>query len=198
MVSCIAGLIIAIPIIQLSLTPDARIRFEKTNVMKYHQSVLDAWDRYTVAREGNDTIGKIINNPKIAGIKVVIKQYVLHFNPYWLFYWDTKPEDHKISGLGLLFFWEAPLIVYGLYVLLKQKKYYPMNFVILGTMEVYMMSDIKERIITAIRDLPDDATYEDIFELLYVQEKVAKVLQNSDEGQYISQTEFEEKYRKSG
>jgi hypothetical protein len=131
-ISIIIGLIIAFPIVQLSLTPDARVRFEKTNVMKYHQSVLDAWDRYTIARQNGDIFGKIVNNPKLVGVEVVIKQYFLHFNPYWLFYFSTKPEDHKIPGLGLLLFWELPLCLYGTYMLQKEKKYSSFKYVLLG------------------------------------------------------------------
>jgi hypothetical protein len=56
------------------------------------------------------------------------------------------------------------------------------------------MSEIKEKIISAIRNLPDSATYDDIFEVLLVQEKIAKALENSEKGQFISQEEFENKY----
>ena len=60
------------------------------------------------------------------------------------------------------------------------------------------MSDIKERVITAIRDLPDNATYEDIFDVIYVQEKISKALKDSQQGRFITQEQFEEKYNLRG
>jgi hypothetical protein len=56
------------------------------------------------------------------------------------------------------------------------------------------MSEIKEKVIAAIRNLPESATYEDIFEILFVQEEIAKALDDSEHGRFISQEEFEAKY----
>jgi hypothetical protein len=36
-----------------------------------------------------------------------------------------------------------------------------------------IMPDIKKNAINAIQDLPDDATYEDIFEVIFLQQQVA-------------------------
>jgi hypothetical protein len=56
------------------------------------------------------------------------------------------------------------------------------------------MSDIKEKIITAIRQLPADASYEDIMEIVLVQEKVARGLKQVDEGQGIPDEEMEKEF----
>ena len=56
------------------------------------------------------------------------------------------------------------------------------------------MTNIKEKAIVAIKNLPDNATYEDIFEVIYIQEKIYNALIDSEKGNYISQEEFEAKY----
>jgi hypothetical protein len=54
------------------------------------------------------------------------------------------------------------------------------------------MSDIKEKIIEAIKSLPDGATYDDIMELVYVQQKIAIGLDQVEQGQLITNEEFEQ------
>ena len=55
------------------------------------------------------------------------------------------------------------------------------------------MSDLKEKVIEAIRNFPDDTTYDEILETIYVQQKVEIGLQQSAEGKVISNEELEKK-----
>jgi hypothetical protein len=55
------------------------------------------------------------------------------------------------------------------------------------------MSDLKEKVIEAIRNLPDDITYDDILETIYVQQKVEIGLKQSAEENIITNDEFERK-----
>ncbi len=52
------------------------------------------------------------------------------------------------------------------------------------------MSDIKKRVISAIESLPDDADYDDIMDVVYVQQKIAIGLQQAKEGNVISHEDF--------
>ena len=47
------------------------------------------------------------------------------------------------------------------------------------------MSDIKEFAINAIRNLPDDITYDDIMELIFVQKKVARGMAQINNGESL-------------
>ena len=48
---------------------------------------------------------------------------------------------------------------------------------------------LKDRVIEAVRDLPDDATVEDAMERLYFLAKIEKGLRQADEGQTVSHEE---------
>ena len=48
------------------------------------------------------------------------------------------------------------------------------------------MSILKENIIEARKNFPDDATYEDILDLIYVQQKVNQALEHSAQGKVIN------------
>ena len=50
-------------------------------------------------------------------------------------------------------------------------------------------SNVKERVIEAVRELPDDATVEDAMERLYVLAKIQKGLEQAEAGQTVSHEE---------
>jgi predicted transcriptional regulator len=50
-------------------------------------------------------------------------------------------------------------------------------------------SSVKERVIEAVRELPNDATVEDAMERLYVLAKIQKGLEQAEAGQTVSHEE---------
>lgn len=54
------------------------------------------------------------------------------------------------------------------------------------------MQTIKERVIESIKNLPDDANYDDIMETVYVQQMIVGGLEQLDKGLYVSHEEVKE------
>ena len=52
------------------------------------------------------------------------------------------------------------------------------------------MLNIKDQAIEAIKQLPDDATYNDIMDVLYIQQRIALSLDQADNGEVISYEDF--------
>jgi predicted transcriptional regulator len=50
-------------------------------------------------------------------------------------------------------------------------------------------SSVKERVLEAVRELPDDATVEEAMERLYVLAKIQKKLEQAEAGQTVSHEE---------
>ncbi|MBN2547251.1 MAG: hypothetical protein JXB50_15720 [Spirochaetes bacterium] len=48
------------------------------------------------------------------------------------------------------------------------------------------MTIVKEQAINLIKDLPDNATWDDIMYKLYVREKIEKALDDADKGKFVS------------
>ena len=65
------------------------------------------------------------------------------------------------------------------------------SLTLVGTLSI---TEIKEKVITAIRNLPDSVSFEDIYDVIFVQEKIAKALDDSKNNRHITQEQFEEKY----
>jgi hypothetical protein len=58
------------------------------------------------------------------------------------------------------------------------------------------MESIKESVLDLIKNLPDDANFEDILYAIYVREKIEKGLAQADEGQSKTNTEVKERMQK--
>ncbi len=95
LISVIMGLIIAIPVLYTSVQPDALIRLRATSAFSANQK-------------------------KIEMAKMFFSNYISHFRPTWLFAGETR-ENHKVPSLGLLYIWEAPIIIFGILWLLKSQ-----------------------------------------------------------------------------
>ncbi|MHA1521001.1 MAG: hypothetical protein ACTSRK_12530 [Promethearchaeota archaeon] len=58
------------------------------------------------------------------------------------------------------------------------------------------MQSVKKKIIDLIKELPEDAEYNDIFEAIYFQQKIEIGLQELEDGKGISHQEARERFRK--
>lgn len=64
----------------------------------------------------------LINN-KVTYISFYfIKNYLSHFTPQFLFISGAPHKQHHVQGMGELYYFQAPLILFGLYSLYKKKK----------------------------------------------------------------------------
>ena len=55
---------------------------------------------------------------------------------------------------------------------------------------------VKEKVIKAIQELPNDATYEDIMEEIYEHSKIDAGLKQLDEGKYMTHDQVKERMSK--
>ncbi len=58
------------------------------------------------------------------------------------------------------------------------------------------MQSVKKKVIDLIKNLPDDAEYNDVFEAIYFQQKIETGLQELKDGKGISHQEARERFRK--
>ena len=57
------------------------------------------------------------------------------------------------------------------------------------------MQTIKEKVIEAIKKLPEDANYDDIMESIYVQQMITKGIFQLDNGEFISHEDVKERFK---
>ncbi len=61
---------------------------------------------------------------------------------------------------------------------------------------VQTMKTIKESAIHAIENLPEDVDYDDILEAIYIQQKIARGIQQLDNGDYLAHDQVKERVKR--
>lgn len=65
----------------------------------------------------HDKIGMVLDNRRFIFASTIISGYIIHFDPNWLFI-SGDISRHHAPGMGLLYLFELPLILFGIYTLL--------------------------------------------------------------------------------
>ena len=68
-------------------------------------------------QESGDLLGKIFDNRRVLYLKTGISGYISHFDLNWLFI-TGDIDRHHAHSMGLLYMWELPFILLGIYSLL--------------------------------------------------------------------------------
>lgn len=117
--SIIAGVIIAFPILSYTLTSKAALtRAQGVSIFTDQTPfVKDYTNRLIVNKEQNDIFGPLFDNRRIAFTKALITGYLSHYSLNWLFI-SGDIERHHAPQMGLLYLWELPFLLIGMYQLI--------------------------------------------------------------------------------
>ncbi len=115
------GVLIALPAVLAAVSPEGLLRFRGTSAFSQDSpDMVSATKAYVAAREKGDTAGKLLYGKAGTYIGIFTKNYVSHFAPGWVFAGSDR-EAHKVPGMGLLYLWEAPFLLLGIWALIKSK-----------------------------------------------------------------------------
>jgi hypothetical protein len=118
-VASVLSLILLIPFIKSSFSENALIRFSGTNVFGQKEyRYVDRFLEFQRAASENDLIGQLVNNRRIVTGQILIEGYLSHFNPVWIFT-NEMGDPHKIPNMGLLYSWELPFVLIGVFSLVR-------------------------------------------------------------------------------
>lgn len=118
--------------IPILTSPDAQIRFKATNIFNPGARYLDEKDlekefldkRLEDKSAGFETAGKIFHNQRFIytdydTLKKALGKYLSHFNFEFLFVKGDAPLHHA-PGFGLLYLWELPFILFGVFYIVTK------------------------------------------------------------------------------
>lgn len=109
---------ILIPII---FSVQGQLRYEGTTVFSDLSPLYKTSAKIEVDRqEGMLTIGKILHNRRLVYVPIILSNYLSHLNPTFLFF-TADMNRHHAPGIGLLYLWDLPFILAGIYFLVKNK-----------------------------------------------------------------------------
>ena len=114
----IIGLVVILPFIYLALTtPQIFLRAKGTSFAADLTPFLARTVQKLIRdHQRNDYLGLILDNRRVTYFLTFIQNYLSHFDLNWLF---IKGDDarHHAPGMGLLYLWELPFFLLGIYSL---------------------------------------------------------------------------------
>src|SRR5260221_1658298 len=113
-------LIILIPFIKISLSPQALIRFKATSAFQDTSLYQQSANQLLIDKMQHNYISLFMDNRRLIPVKIFLDNYISHFNPQWLFS-SVGREDFKVPYVGLLYLWEFPCILIGMVYAIRAK-----------------------------------------------------------------------------
>ena len=114
------GVVVSLPMSHFLLTdPNALSRAQGVGVFSSNTTELlkDTVVKLEVDRSRGDVLGLIFDNRRVEFAKAVTDGYLSHFDINWLFI-EGDLERHHAPGMGLLYLWELPFLLIGIYTLI--------------------------------------------------------------------------------
>ncbi len=108
-------------LIPIALSDAGQVRFKGASVYsdlspKYKESNLLLDDE----QNGQLLVGMILHNRRLVYAPIILKNYFSHFDPSFLFF-AADMDRHHAPLMGLLYLWELPFIVAGIYFLVRKQ-----------------------------------------------------------------------------
>lgn len=112
--------ILALPIVPFVLSGDASARYKLVSITDDKGLIPRIEERRNLSKLPS-LLTKLIHNRYTYNTFYFTKNYVAHFTPDFLFINGAGHRQHHVQGIGELYWVQAPFLLYGLYLLIKQK-----------------------------------------------------------------------------
>lgn len=113
--------LVALPAIRASISPEGLSRYQGTTAFSADApAIVDATKQYSKALKNGDIIGRVLHSKYLTYAHVFGENYLSHFSFAWLFTGSIR-EAHKVPDMGLLYLWELPFLLFGIWALFAKK-----------------------------------------------------------------------------
>ncbi len=153
-VALILGFFVSLPIIYYTLTNrDALSRAQDVSILANQTPLLqENVERLTKDRENKDYIGFILDNRRITYLKNILSGYLSHLDLNWLFIKGDIARHHA-PNMALLYLWELPFLLIGIYKLLfsnfpKKTKMFIFIWFLIAPVPASITSDVPHAVRT--------------------------------------------------
>lgn len=119
---CTGLLVVAPMILTIIFTPNSLNRAKVTSIVNDTEFSYNTPYRLEADQKNKDVIGLVIDNRRVVYARQMAGAYLSHFDPNWLFIKGDQ-ERHHAPGMGLMYLWELPFLLLGLYFILFNDKF---------------------------------------------------------------------------
>lgn len=161
-VSFMTGLLIVIPMGLYILTnPNALSRAKGVSVFSNTTMLLESnTEKINRDRQNNDYLGLTLDNRRLEYVRAFTSGYLSHFEPNWLFYRGDALR-HQPPYMGLLYIFQLPLILVGIYVLIfsqipRRIKAFLVGYILIAPLPASVTFDVPHAVRTiAVLPMPE-------------------------------------------
>ena len=117
------GLLVALPMLfSIVKNPQSLNRAKSTSFVSDTKFFPHTAKRLMVDRQNNDYVGLVMDNRRVVYARQIIGAYLSHYDLNWLFVTGDLPRHHA-PGMGLLYLWELPFLLFGIYCFIFSEKF---------------------------------------------------------------------------
>ncbi len=129
LLAAILGTIIILPLISIMTSVEGRMRLKGVSSISDPAILYRSIEKIQEDQERGDyLLGRLFHNRRLVFTKILLQGYSYHFNLNWLFL-KSDLNRHHAPNVGLLYLWELPFVLAGVYFLIKKKpKFYQVIF----------------------------------------------------------------------
>ena len=143
----VLGCILVMPMgLYLLTNPNALARAKGVSVFSDSATITQTTLRIEKDQERHDYIGLILDNRRVIFAKEVVANYASHFDFKWLFITGDVSRHHA-PFMGLLYLWELPFLLCGLYYFLFSEYELKTKLLIFGW---FLLSPVPASITTGV------------------------------------------------
>ena len=112
--------IVCMPLLLLSVSPQGLVRARGVSALDNDELINRnvSWRQLDV--EDKIPFSNIYHNQRLVNLSVILKGYLEHYNPNFFFSEIVQGKYHA-PGVGLLYLWELPFLLYGLHAMANRK-----------------------------------------------------------------------------
>lgn len=118
-VSLVIFVLLVAPIIQQMKSAGAR--FGSVSVINPDEKLGQSIKEIEFDQERGDWLGKLTHNRRIVFGREILAGYLDHFNFDFLFLKGDPPGRHHAAGMGMLYWFDLPFVLIGLFYLLRNR-----------------------------------------------------------------------------
>ncbi len=125
LVAAVVLLIFILPLVNIMTSVEGRMRLKGVSSFADQAVLYPSIAKIEEDEAGGfPLLGRIIHNRRLVYARIFFQGYLYHFNLNWLILLSDLHRHHA-PGVGLLYLWELPFILAGIYFLVKEKpKFY--------------------------------------------------------------------------
>lgn len=121
LLSTILFIILALPVYTSFIIPNGtQARLSMVSIFSESDALKESVHQLQLDKENGNYLGMFVNNRRMFFAREILKGYLDHFNPNFLFIYGDGSFHHHAANFGMLYLWELPIIIIGIYLLVKK------------------------------------------------------------------------------